>query len=244
MTINTNEYNIIFFMKVGIWVAYVIVSFTMVLTIPLCYVNDQIMQLVNDQAFPGWLSSLLHILTIDHSGATIICLAVFFGVLLKYFENRGRLYDITTAFFQENTRSKFRKDDHTLDMLFSHIEAGKDVRLGVARFEEQLYWETRIDQYENYLVALGLIGTLLAFYLGFATELEEGLSFINLDTTVTKLLIVVGTAAISSVSGIGLGMLFVRPLADDTMKRIQDVVNAALKTLEVQRRNSDNVSTE
>jgi len=218
--------------KFILWFLYVVLCILLIITIPICYVNDSFLYLVNGPAFPGLLRTLLiegifKLLTIDQSGATNICILIFLSILIDYFNYRDRLDDIDDAFSNDNKRLRVKKDEPAFAELISYAEAKKDIKQGLNRFEEELYWETRIDQYEGNLVALGLIGTLLAFYLGFARELEGGISFVDLDATATKLLMVVGTASISSISGIGLGMLGVRPLADDILKRIRNVKNTA-----------------
>jgi len=213
--------NYLGYLKILLWIAFVFFSITMIAVIPTCYVPARMALLSQQlpwllQGLPEW--DLMRLLSIDRSGGTIVCITLFLGVLMDYLDSRTRLAEILAAV----------PDEGKLRFLGGKDQAVKEylVKKDREEFAGRLWWECRLDQYENFLVAIGLLGTLLAFYLGFARELAQGMSFAALSQTAEELLTVVGTAAISSVSGVGLGMLAARPLADDMEKRIEIVLTA------------------
>lgn len=169
-------------------------------------------------------SSVMSTITIDRSGASAVCAVLFLSVLLRYMESRRRLQYLRMAF---QGSSQYIAGDPLADDVIHASQRRQSQNTAVAALEAKLNRQTQIEEYEGYLVALGLIGTLLAFYLGFHSRLHDGLSFATLERTVNELLTVVGTAAISSVVGIGLGSIFVRVMANDLSTQVDEVVELA-----------------
>jgi len=233
---------------------FLLSSLILVLALPLCYAESRIRAVCqapepsigSRDERQGWIAKVGQVydtwvgrvLLADHSAGTVICVVVFLGVLVRVIQTCQRfdqleerlkgIHDLDTAI------SASRHAD--LAPLLAGIDDDgrwRDERSDrLLRFHRNLLLAgSATRRCEDYLVAVGLIGTLLAFYLGFAERLSDGLSFASLDETARQLLTVVGTAAMSSVAGIGLGMLAVPPLVDHLARRRRQLVELASETL-------------
>jgi len=240
-----------------VWVLFFSAVALTVLAIPLCYANGRIRRIVQELAprsesghaasvlageinapdispaakvnkavvrFAARLmeSNLISLLTSDRSTATIICLALFFSVRLRFLENQRRLSALTRAATDNGARPPAG------DPLWTRIGKVRAKKMKLEAFGAELYHEMRLDQYESYLVALGLVGTLMAFLIGFREHLSMGVSYVSLAQTTRDLLVVVGTAVISSVAGIILGMFFVNAMGGEMDRQVDKLYHSII----------------
>ena len=213
----------------GVCGMYCLALIVMLVDIPLCWASSRLGSLLETPEGPhlsSYLYRLLYWLMVDRSAITSICIAVFFGTLLSYLEHRRRIERLQDVLEGKDTASNPGVNDPALKALNSHVEAGKDFRDGCIAFEGQLARDTDLFPYEVYLVTLGLLGTLASFYIGFAERLQD----LSLGSVSGQLLRVVGTACVSSIAGIGLGMIFVRAMAIDLKDRVGSLAERVLNT--------------
>jgi len=78
-------------------------------------------------------------------------------------------------------------------------------------------------------VVLGLLGTLLGLFIGFVLTFGGAADAAGqLHTALAQAVIVVATASVSSISGIGLGLLVVKPLAQRLDRHGEEIVDRAI----------------
>ncbi len=218
----------------------------LVVALPICYAAAPLDELATTSAYPEAARKVAQVLTgphtdvlrIDHSVGSVICIVLFLGVVLQLIVHCRMIDRLTNSLGEladhPNTLCRYAADRHLAPLLEGiHLGPGSaDRSERILRFYRNLAQHMRIRQYEGYLVAIGLIGTLLAFYIGFAERLAPGMTYASLDSTARELLTVVGTAAISSVSGLVLGMLAVPFMADYLTTRRKALIDQAGTTLD------------
>jgi hypothetical protein len=219
-----------------VWIAFLGSVALTAAALPLCYVPERVRAAAQHAPF---LQSLLQwrvfaLATIDASGASVVCVMLFLGVFLRHLENQDSFKDIGDGLTSHLGNPTAVKPDllRDLDREMGNLgsEAG-NVQHRVAAFGRMVLARSDLVPYENYLVTLGLLGTLAGFYLGFASDLKQ-VTYANLQATADNLLRVVGTATISSLVGIGLGMLVVRPMAEKDALQVDRLVELASRNWE------------
>ncbi len=218
-------------LHVLVWIAFLGSVALTAAALPLCYVPERVRAAAQQAPF---LQSLLQwrvfaLATIDASGASVISVMLFLGVLLRHLENQDSFKDIE-RYLNPHSRNTAAVKPELLRELEREMgnpsrEAG-NVQHRLTAFARMLFARSDLVPYENYLVTLGLLGTLAGFYLGFASRLQQ-VTYANLQATADNLLLVVGTATISSLVGIGLGMLVVRPMAEKDARQVDRLVEVA-----------------
>jgi hypothetical protein len=77
-------------------------------------------------------------------------------------------------------------------------------------------------------ITLGLFGTLIGLWIGFRNTLGDPAAFAQagegLQMALSSSVVVVATAALSSITGIGLGQFVIEPLADHIDGAVEELV--------------------
>ncbi len=224
--------------------AFVAMGLATALLIPFCYAPDHVAVLLGGFGPKLLATPLLKVATADRSGATLACLTLACLALARYFVLRERrrrqeehlvrwgkalagsgkalealartlpVSDPVGAYLQqayESWRSHEDAADESLELLHR----------GLAR--EDL----RLRRMVTPLVVLGLLGTLLGVFIGFLLTFGEGQG-LELQAALRQAIVVVATACLSSVWGIGLGQLLVAPLSDRLTQRTNEVFDRAI----------------
>lgn len=217
-----------------VWIFYLASAVVTLASLPICYAPRHARSWA-ERRDPRWKKvidgPLFSLTTIDRSGASVIAVTLFLGVYLKHLENRRRFASIRADLDgpgRPGGLSRAPEDSLLHELLDRKVPA---VRLRLEAFARELHAETSVIRYENYLVVLGLLGTLAGFLLGFFIELRQ-VTNTTLQASADNLLMVVGTATLSSIMGIGLGMIFVRSLAERDALEVDRIVGRAAEVLE------------
>lgn len=218
------------------------------LAIPFCYAPSQLAELFPTSA--GWLleTPLVRIATADRSGATMACIALLFYGFSRYVALSRQLR--LQAEVLDKVISAARQGAVLTGPWIERLAARDVVRVflegAVARREGRaadpratLELLRRYLARENVavrrligpLVCLGLLGTLAGCWLGFVLTFGPSAAAQHgeqLHAALQQAVVVVATACISSVFGIGLGQLVLTPLADRIDAQVDAILDQAI----------------
>ncbi len=239
----TNERELLGWPYLFFYYAFLVMGFVTFFMTPLCYAPQHVEQLLGKAGV--WLLGLplVKIATADRSGASLACLTLAFLALARFFvlwkrrehqekflrwwgkkpenlaamEGHARQFPATDP-VHRYFRSVYQTWGMPGDGDDGHIEL---LHRGMMR--EDL----RLRQMVTPLVVLGLLGTLMGVFIGFILTFATNQG-IELDAALRQAVVVVATACLSSVWGIGLGQLLVGPLADHLGRRTNEVFDHAI----------------
>ncbi len=224
------------------WHAFRVMGFVTLFMIPLCYAPQHVAELLGGI---GLLElPLVRIATADRSGASLACITLAFLALARYFMLRQRRRS------QEEFLLRWRRSPQELRKVQSQVQTfpgmdpvrhylqdvintwsapGGDGNDGhIELLHRRLMREDlHLRQLVTPLVVLGLLGTLIGVFIGFILTFatDQGL---ELHAALRQAVVVVATACLSSVWGIGLGQLLIAPLADRLGRRTNEVFDHAI----------------
>jgi hypothetical protein len=216
-----------------VWAAFLVSAAITAVSLPMCYVPRAAQGWIQKNRVQRVLGPIFALSAIDRSGASVVAVTLFLGVCLRRLENRGRFEAIQAVLGRPGVTTSPRSaaDDPLLFGLLDNRSG--PVRIRLDTFARELFWETSLIKYENALVVIGLLGTLAGFLLGFYAELGQ-VTAADLQARADNLFMVIGTATLSSIVGIGLGMLAVRAIAEQDAIDLDRLVGRAREVLEAQ----------
>lgn len=159
----------------------------------------------------------------DRSGASAVCAALFVLFLSRYFYLRAILALHIALLGSKKTPSGTFAPDTLLpddDPILDYISSKKTPDT-LEKLERRLSNFYDIHWMVSPLVTLGLFGTLMGLWVGFVGALGGSIADNGLQQALQSAVIVVATAALSSITGIGLGQLIVEPLANKLDNKLQ-----------------------
>jgi hypothetical protein len=222
----TDRYILLY--RISVPVAWLLSIFA-ALMIPVCYAPDQLAKALGPEWEPWLRSWLVRAATIDRSGAEGVCAALMVIALARFALAREK--QIRQLRAMERTlvelRPSARSDGLSLDELgsedparnflqgaiqLSHREP-RDPSATLQLLQRTLARQNTVRSLISPMVSLGLVGTLLSLWIGFSLTFgHEGAT--QLQTSIRQAVIVVATAAMSSVLGISIGQFVLAPLSN------------------------------
>ena len=167
----------------------------------------------------------------DRSGASAVCIAILLLALARYGYLRWRLTLQRSMFEKQGSERQLKamlgpKDPVVLFLSTRRTES--DVEL----LERRIASSYDLHDFISPCITLGLFGTLVGLWIGFTQTLGPTASLaagsLNLQTALTSSVVVVATAALSSITGIGLGQLVIAPLADRVDRDVDALIISIL----------------
>ena len=168
----------------------------------------------------------------DRSGASVVCIAIFLLALAKFGYLRWRLMLhrqlLKDPEAGDRTKTILGGKDPVVRFLATR---GKDADLQL--LERRLAFNYDLHGLVGPCITLGLFGTLIGLWMGFvqtlapAAALAGGAS--DLQMALNSSVVVVATAALSSITGIGLGRLVIEPLAVHVDRTVEVLVTELME---------------
>lgn len=186
-------------------------------------------------AVASWSKRLIERLRGDRSGASAVCIAILLLALSRYGYLGWRI-----------TLQRHLLDDHNSSRRVGMKLGPKDpvvlflatrkTKEDVQLLERRIASHYDLHGFVGPCITLGLFGTLVGLWIGFIQTLgpSAGLAAgsVNLQTALSSSVVVVATAALSSIAGIGLGQLVIAPLADRVDREVEELITSLIeKTL-------------
>lgn len=181
------------------------------------------------KAAQGWWTMLTNSLREDRSGASAVCLAILLLALARFGYLRWCLA-LHRQLLQEDD-SQVRADTILgLDDPVLHFLSTSRSEADLQLLERRLAAIYDLHGFVGPCITLGLFGTLIGLWIGFRNTLGDPAAFAQagegLQIALSSSVVVVATAALSSITGIGLGQLVIEPLADRIDGAVEQLVTA------------------
>lgn len=176
--------------------------------------------------------SIAGFLSEDRSGASAVCVAALLLACARFCYLRWRLALQQQLLADKKRRDwivpAIREDDAVLRFLDSPKQEPH-----IQLLERRLAGAYDLHGYVGTCVTLGLFGTLVGLWVGFVQTLGPTATITgagaDLQTALSSSVIVVATAALSSIMGIGIGRFIIEPMAEQIDHKVEALIVGLLE---------------
>ena len=168
----------------------------------------------------------------DCSGASAICIAVLLLAMARYGYLGWRITLQKHLLDDQNSNKRAGTKLGPKDPVVIFL-ATRKTKEDVHLLERRIASAYDLHEFVSPCITLGLFGTLVGLWIGFTQTLGPTASLaagsVNLQAALTSSVVVVATAALSSITGIGLGQLVIAPLAERVDRDVEELITSLLE---------------